>query len=234
MAIEKQEAAIEKETGRIESFSDGVFAVAITLLVFNLRVPQLSAPLPGENPTLVLGLALLKQWPSYLTFVTSFATILIMWAGHHATFKLVYRSDTPFLFANGFLLLLVTVVPFPTSLVAQYLIGPYAAMACAAYAGIFFVINIAYYLLWWSAARDRHLLYPSVAPELVKIRSRNTFVGLPLYLIATALAFWYPYLSLGICSLLWIFWAFAFYERKPRQKTGEQDAETPGLHDLVK
>jgi len=58
-----------------------------------------------------------------------------MWAGHHGTFKLVYKSDTPFLFANGFLLLLVTVVPFPTSLVAQYLIEPYASMACAAYAG---------------------------------------------------------------------------------------------------
>src|SRR5579872_4013651 len=173
MAIDKQEAAIEKETGRIESFSDGVFAVAITLLVFNLKVPQLSAPLPGENPTIALGLALLKQWPSYLTFVTSFATILIMWASHHGIFKLIYKSDTPFVFANGFLLLLVTVVPFPTSLVAQYLTGPYAAMACAAYAGIFVVINIAYNLLWWTAARDRHLLYPTVTPALVKMHSRN-------------------------------------------------------------
>ena len=233
-AIEKQDTAIAKETGRIESFSDGVFAVAITLLVFNLRVPQLAAPLPGENPTLVLGLALLKQWPSYLTFVTSFATILIMWAGHHGTFKLVHKSDTPFLFANGFLLLLVTVVPFPTSLVAQYLIEPYASMACAAYAGIFFVINIAYYLLWRSAARDRHLLYPSVSPELVKVRSRNILFGLPAYIIATALAFWSPYVSVGICSFLWVFWALTFYERKPRRPASEHDGETTGLHDLVK
>jgi uncharacterized membrane protein len=223
MAIENQEMAVEKETGRIEAFSDGVFAVAITLLVFNLKAPQLSAPLPGENPTLALGMALLKQWPSYLTFVTSFATILIMWTGHHSIFKLIYRSDTPFVFANGFLLLLVTVVPFPTSLVAQYLIGPYAAMACAAYAGIFVVINIAYYLLWWSAARDRHLLYPHVAPEVIKARTRNILFGPPVYLIATVLAFWYPYVSIGICSLLWIFWAFAFYERKPRRKADEQD-----------
>lgn len=234
MAIENQETAVEKETGRIEAFSDGVFAVAITLLVFNLKVPQLSAPLPGENPTLALGLALLKQWPSYLTFVTSFATILIMWAGHHSIFKLIYRSDTPFVFANGFLLLLVTVVPFPTSLVAQYLIGPYAAMACAAYAGIFVVINLAYYLLWWVAARDRHLLYPGVSPALVRARTRNILFGAPVYIVATVLAFWYPYVSIGICSLLWIFWAFAFYERKPRQKTDGQDTNTTELPEMIK
>ena len=208
---QKQEAADVKETGRIESFSDGVFAVAITLLVFNLKVPQISTG--GTNPVIDLGNALFKQWPSYLIFITSFATILIMWQGHHGIFKLVHRSDSPFLFANGFLLLLVTLVPFPTSLVAQYLTTPVAAVTCAVYSGVFVVINVAYNLLWWSAAHRHRLLKPGVSPAQVKSLTRKLLIGFPLYLLATLLAFWNPYVSLGICSGLWIFWAFSFYER---------------------
>src|SRR5690349_6134448 len=109
MSSELRAGTEEKQTGRLETISAGAFGGAMTLLVFNLHVPHL--------PTVAisvpaLGRALFKQWPSYLTFMTSFATILIMWASHHSIFKLVYRADTPFLFANGLLLLLVTVVPF--------------------------------------------------------------------------------------------------------------------------
>lgn len=216
--------AVEKQTGRLESFSDGVFAVAITLLVFTLQVPHLPA---GEISVPALGSALFAQWPSYLTFITSFATILIMWVSHHGIFKMVYRANTPFLFANGLLLLLVTVVPFPTSLVAQYLSTPAAALACAIYAGVFVVINVAYNLLWWAALRQR-LLHPSVTPRQVKRLTRNFLLGFPVYLLATLLAFWNPYVSLGLCSCLWIFWAFSFYEGSPdpRRQMGRQDVET--------
>ena len=222
MSREQRAGAVEKETGRLESFSDGVFAVAITLLVFNLQVPH------GAISVTALGSALLQQWPSYLTFMTSFATILIMWASHHGLFKLVYKADTPFLFVNGLLLLLVTVVPFPTSLVAQYLGKPAAALACAVYAGVFVVINVAYNLLWWVAVRQRRLLHPAVTPRQVKRLTRNQLLGLPAYLLATLLAFWNPYVSLGLCSCLWIFWAFTYYERSPspRRLTAGQDGET--------
>ena len=207
---QKREAAVVKETGRIEAFSDGVFAVAITLLVFGLKVPPRS---PETFSVGGLALALFKEWPSYLIFITSFATILIMWQGHHSIFKLVHRSDSPFLFANGFLLLLVTLVPFPTSLMAQYLTTPVAAVTCAIYSGVFVVINVAYNLLWWSAAHRHRLLNPGVSPAQVKSLTRKILIGFPLYLLATLLAFWNPYVSLGICSGLWIFWAFTFYER---------------------
>jgi uncharacterized membrane protein len=224
MSSEPRAGAVEKETGRLESFSDGVFAVAITLLVFNLQVPHLPA---GAISVTALGSALFKQWPSYLTFMTSFATILIMWASHHGIFKLVYKADTPFLFANGLLLLLVTVVPFPTSLVTQYLSTPAAPLACAVYAGVFVMINVAYNLLWWSAMRQHRLLHPAVTPRQVRRLTRNILLGLPTYLLATLLAFWNPYVSLGLCSCLWIFWAFTFYERNPslRRLTAGQDGE---------
>ncbi len=217
MSEEKQETANEKvterkETGRIEAFSDGVFAVAITLLVFDLKVPQ---PLAGDTLSITgLGSALLHQWPSYLAFVTSFATILIMWVSHHSIFKLVDKSDKPFLFANGLLLMLVTVVPFPTSLVSEYLTTPAAATACAVYAGIFVVINLAYNLLWWIITHHR-LLNPGVSPAQVKALTRNFLLGFPIYIIAAGLAFLNPYVSIAICSGLWIFWAFTSFERIP-------------------
>lgn len=214
MRNEEKETPLEKETGRIEAFSDGVFAVAITLLVFDLQVPQ---PQAGETFSVAtLGQALLKQWPFYLAFLTSFATILIMWVSHHSIFKMVYRSNTPFLFANGFLLLVVTVVPFPTSLVAEYLNKPAAAMACAVYAGIFVVVNIAYNVLWWTVRRHRYLLRSEITAAQVNLNTRNALLGLPLYVVATVVAFLNPYVSVGICSALWIFWAFAFYDDSHR------------------
>ena len=216
MSDEKLDVTIEKETGRketgrIEAFSDGVFAVAITLLVFNLKVPEVPAGV--QSPVIALGKALFDQWPSYLAFVTSFATILIMWVSHHRIFKMVYKSDSPFLFANGLLLMLVTVVPFPTALVAAYLTNPAAAMACAVYAGIFVLINIAYNLLWWTASHNRSLLNPDVSPAQVKIHARSMYFGFPVYLLATLLAFLNPYLTIAICTMMWIYWVFTFFER---------------------
>lgn len=104
---------------------------------------------------------------------------------------------------------------FPTSLVAQYLTTPAAALACAVYTGVFVAINAAYNLLWWAASRHRRLLHAGVTPIQVKRHTRNILFGFPVYLLATLLAFWNLYVSLGLCSCLWIFWAFTFYERNP-------------------
>lgn len=213
--IEEKQAqapALEKETNRVEACSDGVFAVAITLLVFNLNVPELAAQTVMPNS---LAKMLASQWAAYLVFIVSFATILIMWVNHHALFKLIYRSNPSFMFANGFLLLLVTVVPFPTRLVAMYLNTSAAETACAVYAGIFVIINLAYNLLWWSAAYHHHLLRPDVSPAIVRAYTRNLLFGLPCYLVAMALAFWNPLASFGVCSLLWIFWGFTSYTGGP-------------------
>ena len=205
----------EKETGRLEAFSDGVFAVAITLLVFNLKVPSSSDPTYTAGQ-LAKDLAIL--WPSYLTFFISFATILIMWVNHHNMFKLVHKSNAMFMFANGFLLLLVTLVPFPTQLVASYLRTPAATTACAVYAGLFVVINIAYNLLWFSAAHQRRLLKANIAHSVISIRTRVYLLGFPGYLLALITAFWNPLTSIGICGMLWLFWALVSYERKPIPK----------------
>ena len=208
---ERRMAPAEKETGRLESFSDGVFAVAITLLVLDLIVPDL----PGSPTPRALAIALWQRWPSYLAFVTSFGTILIMWINHHALFKLVRRSDTLFMLANGFLLLLATAVPFATALVARYLLATAASTACAVYAGGFAVVNIAFNLLWLSIAHDRRLLHPHVPQARVDSLTRSFLLAFPVYLGATLMAFWNPYASIGVCFCLWIAWAITGYERAP-------------------
>ena len=106
----------EKETGRVEAFSDGVFAIAITLLILEIKVPKL----PHESPPAALAEALLALWPSFLAFLLSFFAILIMWINHHRLFELIRKTDSIFMMLNGFLLMLVTVVPFPTAVLAEY------------------------------------------------------------------------------------------------------------------
>ncbi len=218
MIEESQRTGGEKETGRLEAFSDGVFAVAITLLVFSLQVPTLDKPYISVRMVDLL----LLHWPSYLAFCISFVTILIIWISHHSMFKLIDKADTLFMFANGFLLLLVTVVPFPTQLIATYLLTPVAGVVCVIYAGLFLIINLVFNLLWWLAAYQSHLLKDNIPFALIRTRSRNYASGVPCYLVALVLAFWSPAASIGICSILWLFWAFTTYERKPASKEYEK------------
>ncbi len=192
----------EKETGRIEAFSDGVFAIAITLLVLELKVPHL--PDGGAGGSLAKALA--AQWPSYVALVTSFFTILVMWANHHAIFAMVRRVDAPFLYANGLLLLTVTVVPFPTALVAEYFEKPGASVAAAVYAGTFVVAGIAYTLLWRAAIAGRRLLRSGVSEERIEEITRSYRFGIPGYLAAMAAAFVSIRITVGICVALLILW----------------------------
>jgi uncharacterized membrane protein len=171
------------ETARIEAFSDGVFAIAITLLVLDLKVPR---DLPDGQ---TLAGALLAQWPAYLAFASSFMTILIMWVNHHRIFSLVGRSDSRLLFFNGLLLMGVTVVPFPTALVAEYLRHDGQRTAALLYNATFIVIAICFNLLWRTAAVNDRLLQPHADPRAVQ-RIFDAYRYGPLgYVAAFLLAF---------------------------------------------
>lgn len=196
--------AQEKETGRLEAFSDGVFAVAITLLALDLRVPNLS----GHASAWSLAVALAQQWPSYIAFVTSFFTVLILWVSHHSIFRLVQKTNARLLFANGLLLLLTTIVPFSTSLVTEYLRFPAAKLACAVYGGVFVVMSLSFSLLWYGVLSDRTLLKPDASAAVIERINRSYRLGPPVYVAAAAGAFISPYVTIGICTALWIFWAF--------------------------
>jgi uncharacterized membrane protein len=195
----------EKDTTRLEAFSDGVFAIAITLLALELKVPHLESGDGHVTPAAVAS-GLLNQWPSYFAFVTSFFTVLVMWVHHHTIFRLVRCSDATLLFANGFLLMLVTVVPFPTAVVAEYLRTPAATAACTFYAGFFVLISIGFSVLLWAAFR-RSVLDPDASDATVERLRRSYRLGPPLYLAATIAGPFSPWLAMGICSALWIVWA---------------------------
>ena len=193
----------EKETGRLEAFSDGVFAIAMTLLALELKVPHFGA---GDNMTGKLIAGLDGQWPSYFAFLTSFFTVLIMWVHHHAIFRLVKGADVTLLFANGFLLMLVTVVPFPTAVVAEYLRTPAAGAACTFYAGFFVLIGVAFMVLLWAAFRPSVVDRDASPARIARLR-KSYRLGPPLYLAATVAAPFSPWLAMGICTALWIVWA---------------------------
>ncbi len=193
-----------KETGRIETFSDGVFAIAITLLVLGIKVPRASDL--GTSGSLIS--ALIALWPQYLAFVTSFATIFAMWVNHHRIFSFIHRSDHFFLYWNGLLLLLVTFLPFPTTLLAEYLLHPESRVAGGVFAGTLVAIALAFKGLWRYASKNGRLLARSVNPAAIGQITKQHRFGPFLYLTAFAIAFVSAGLSAVICLCLAVYFAF--------------------------
>lgn len=200
---------------RLEAFSDGIFAIAITLLVLELRVPALD-----DRHDRALLRALGHEWPSYVSFTLSFTTIFIMWVHHHGLFRMVHHADSPFMFANCLLLLLVTAVPFPTSLVARYLDSGAGQVAAAAYAALFVAIALAFNLLWWTASHRRRLLVAAVTEGQRRSVTRRFLVGPPIYLLGVGLALWNGYLGMLVCGGLWAFWLAMAWDRPRRAYAG--------------
>ncbi|MDQ3811805.1 MAG: TMEM175 family protein [Chloroflexota bacterium] len=188
------------ETARIEAFSDGVFAIAITLLIIEVRVPELA-----DDARSAVGLfeALVRQWPSYLGFLISFVVIGIMWANHHNIFKYIRRSNHVFVMLNVLLLMCVAFVPFPTAVLAEYLQEPGARVTAAAlYSGTYTVTAIVYNALWRYAAMNGRLLGAHTDPVLVRAITRQFLIGPVLYAASTALAFVSVPASLAVHGLL--------------------------------
>jgi uncharacterized membrane protein len=197
------ERADRKETARLESFSDGVFAFAITLLVLYLKDPTTNG-----GGSLLQGL--LNQWPEFFAFVTSFATILIMWVGHHEMFNAIGRMDRGFMFLNGILLFFVTLTPFTTSLVANHIASSDSRTAAAVYAGSFLLLSLSWGILGRHVFRKKLLRDFATAEDFIRTQTRGAFIGLAFYALAFALAF----LS-GIASVVLILMVAVYYAVGP-------------------
>ena len=187
-------------TTRLESFSDGVIAVAITLLVLNIAVPT--------HP-LHLGHDLAKQWPVYAAYVTSFITIGIIWINHHVMIGRLARADHSILVLNLVLLLTIGVIPFGTSLMARYLkAGHGDKLAAAIYAGVFLLMAVAF------TALNRQILVgrPQLLKDELTLEQRRRILarsvsGLIPYVVAVAVAALSPYATLAICAAVGAFYA---------------------------
>jgi uncharacterized membrane protein len=189
-------------TNRLEAFSDGVFAIAITLLVLEIHVPE-----PGSGQG--LGHELLTQWPSYAAFVVSFLTIGIIWINHHAMVRRLRRVDHSILIWNLLLLMTVSALPFTTALMAAYLKESNGeSLAAAVYSGSFLLMGLVF------AGMNRHILFKRVDfleedldEPTRRLTLKRAVAGLLPYAIATAVAPISPYLTLAICAGVAAFYA---------------------------
>ena len=193
------------DTGRLEAFSDGVIAVAITLLVLDLAVPQ-----PHAHPAHSLAYQLGREWPRYAAYVVSFATIGIVWINHHAAIARLRQTDHAILVLNLLLLMSIGVLPFATSLMAAYLqhTGSDQQLAAALYAGAFLLMALAFAALDVYILLLKSQLLGEQLPRDQRVQIlRWAITGLVPYAVATAIAPLSPYATLAICGAVAMFYA---------------------------
>jgi uncharacterized membrane protein len=191
----------------METFTDGVFAIAATLLVLEISI--------DTTHTNDLGSALLHLWPSYLAYVTSFITIGIIWMNHHTCIETIVKVDRTFLFLNLLLLLTVSFLPFPTRLVAQYLQRPGEQTAVYAYAATFVVMAIVYNAWWRYACTGRRLIGENVPESRVQAITRAFNPGVPTYGLTLLVAVFSPLASVFLTFAIAAFYlpSAALFER---------------------
>ncbi len=199
---------MDSETARIEAFSDGVFAIAITLLILEIRVPS--------NPAEDLRAQLLRQWPSYVAFLLSFSFIGIMWINHHQLFTHIRHSNNNLLVLNLLLLLGVTVVPFTTALLASNVGHAGAHLALAVYNGTFVAIAILFNVLWRYASTGNRLLGKKFDEHSVDRISRQYAYGPLMYVVCFVVGWFSVGASLVLNIGLAIFFALPFGAKHSR------------------
>src|SRR5439155_8721212 len=163
-----------------ETFADGVMAIAITLLILDVRVPRLGSSLHSS---------LAAEWPSYVAFVVSFLTIGVIWVNHHRMFRLIERTTHAFLMLNVVFLMTIAFLPWPTALVAEYIRDPAGRHVAAAVYGLTMVaIAVMFNLVWWYASNRGRLLIPGVDAAAIAATNRSYLLGPIVYGVAALVA----------------------------------------------
>lgn len=191
----------QKETGRIETFSDGVFCIAITLLTL-----ELGLEFNSEETNLGLLKGIWHLWPKYLAYFLSFVNVLLAWIGHHAIFRYFRNTDNLVMICNGFLLLLVAMVPFPARVLGQYMLSDAFQAAVMFYTGYFVLISIAFRLLWYAAVRNKDYLLQNLSAGGIRKITFNENTGLVSNLLIFLAAFVFPWLALLLSFVMWVYW----------------------------
>jgi uncharacterized membrane protein len=203
------------DTARTEAFSDGVFAIAVTLLVLDIAVPQ-------EEVRRHLTQGILHQWPAYLGYVTSFVTIGGLWMAHHGMFRRLSYVNSAVMRINLLLLLFVSFLPFPTRLMAQAIHDANAERTAVIFYGLALAaVSLSITALWAAVRRDRRLLKPEVSEEEVDAVTRAAAPNVGLHLGATAVAIPFP----RVAAFLYLAIAvFAVFRVRPDETAGPEAA----------
>ncbi len=181
-AVRKQRGL---STNRIEAFSDGVFAVAITLLILEVKVPAIEH---GGD----LWQALWMLWPKIHAYVVSFAVIGIFWIGHHIMFHYIKRSDRILLFLNTLLLMFISTIPFVAALIGEYRDEP---TALAVYGAVLALTGLIFALLWYYASAHHRLVSPTLSPALISLGRKAILLAPSIYIIAIIFSFISPWIA---------------------------------------
>ena len=174
-------------TGRLEAFSDGVFAIAVTLLVLDIGVSATA----GQD----LGAAIRGLWPSYLAYVASFSTIGAAWLGHNAITEYLERTDAAFVRLNLLLLLFVSFLPFPTRLVAEFIHQAKAERVAVTFYGIILLLSSVLLQVLWRYAVRAHLVRPDTADEEVELLTERLTPGLGAYVVLIVTGLFVPIIA---------------------------------------
>lgn len=189
------------ENARLETFCDGIFAIAITLLVLEIKVP------PHETVHSVndLWLALSKLWPSLFAWFLSFVIILLTWLTHHRIFNCIDRSSLYFMYANGIFMFIVTLFPFASAIVAEYFSTDFAAPAVAIYCACNLLLSLSLRLLLISCARPIPLAKDEQHARTLKTMKFGQKISIPVSTATIILSFWFPHMAFYTIILFWTF-----------------------------
>ena len=189
---------------RLQIFSDGVFAIAITLLILEIQVPPLEMMQSEGDVWRAIG----HLWPSFLALLLSFIIIFISWYGHHALMDATEGTSSKFQFANGFFLLTVVIIPFPTAFMAEYLNSPFAQPAIVFYCLATLLHNIGWQILLQSVVKPKGQSEYSPLVSLVKKTIKGHQYGIFINMGIAILSWWFPYIALASSILFWSYWLY--------------------------
>ena len=192
----------KNENARLETFCDGVFAIAITLLILEIKIP------PAQSISSIADFwhKIYEEWPSWFGFTLSFGIIYISWVNHHIGLKHVTKSSPQFIYANGFLMLTVVVLPYTTELMAVYFRTPYAQPAISLYCFTALLQNIAWNILVWTIRHTVQLTKTEAIQLKIKVTVKNMLYAMFLYAGIFILSFWFPVTAMVIITTSMITW----------------------------
>ena len=196
--MQKSRAPAESDTQRLEAFSDGVFAIAITLLIVEIKVPQVQAN--SETNTLSLASGLFALWPSYCAYIFSFLMIGIFWVNHHYVFQLYERSNRVFTLFNLLFLMCIAFLPFPTAVLAKFITDAQQQQtAIILYALGLFLPVLAWLLIWLYASFNHRLVNKNLDDKFFAHLTRQYVATSVLYFLALGVSVWNGIVGLGLC-----------------------------------
>ena len=188
----------EKQTTRLEAFSDGVFAIAITLLILEIKLPG-AEDLKTEN----LSTYLLHQWPKYFAYIFSFMVLGVYWTNHHYLYKLYMRTDHWFNMLNVLFLMTIAFLPFPSAILGEYIHEPeHFGPAVRFYALGISMPAVVWLVSWLYASHKKRLIDHRLSEPFIKVLTRQFILSNLLYVVAIVLSFYYPGASLALIIFL--------------------------------